>query len=286
MSDNPQLSLLDIPEDRRRIYRISRRAARKRLPVLQAYLPVADDTFKPVAGVPGTRAQCPDTSTAHCPHVRCKWHLFLETGEHRAGRPGLANVPRDARGLTLPSAGAAGQQRPGTTLRPAWLHVRGLELEREVLAYVSSDQVLHEVRNGTFDYWSARLHVGEAIEVYDNVTVLGDWSDVLLIAKGSKQADGSLLLDRELPEYVVESSDSVLLRRVRRVSSCALDEIEKRGEMSNEQVGDAVGRHRTLVGREVKRATGRAVESAARMGMSADELMAGIRELRRENGRT
>ena len=268
-----QLSLLDIPEHRRRVYRINRRAARRRLPVLQPYLPVADDTFKPVAGVPKTRADCPDTHTAHCPHVRCKWHLFLETGEHRAGRPGLANVPRDARGLTLPSAGAAGQQRPGTTLRPAWLHVRGLELEREVKVYAAEGELL-EVRNGTLDYWLARLHVGEAVLAFND--------NAELIAKGRLRAAGEMEFDRALP---VGTSSAVVLTRVRAVMSCALDAIDKYGELSNEQIGDLLGRHRTLIGRAVKLGTGEAIAGADTFGMDEGELMAGLRELRRENGR-
>ena len=175
--------------------------------------------------------------------------------------------------MTLPSAGDAGEQRPGTTLRPAWLHVRGLEIEREVKVYAAEGELL-EVRNGTLDYWLARLHVGEPVLAFND--------NAELIAKGRLRAAGEMEFDRALP---VGTISAVVLTRVRGVASCALDEIEKRGELTNEQVGDAVGRHRTLVGREVKRATGRAVEAAGRMGMSADDLMAGLRELRRENGR-
>ena len=180
----------------------------------------------------------------------------------------MANVPRDSRGLTLPSAGAAGQQRPGTTLRPAWLHVRGLELEREVKVYAAEGELL-EVRNGTLDYWLARLHVGEAVLAFND--------NAELIAKGRSRAAGELEFDRALP---VGTSSAVVLTRVRGVASCALDEIEKRGEMSNEQVGDAIGRHRTLTARIVPKAFEKAKRVAAEMfGMSEADLLRGLREL-------
>ena len=83
----------------------------------------------PIRGVPKTRADCP--MQRPCPHL-CRHNLLVEDAEHRAGRPGLSSVPRDARGWTLPVEGDAGEDRPGTTLRPAWLQVRGLELEREL----------------------------------------------------------------------------------------------------------------------------------------------------------
>ena len=267
-----QLSLLDIPEHRRRIYRISRRAHRKRLPVLQPYLPVADDTFKPVAGVPRTRAQCPDTSTQHCPHVRCKWHLFLETGEHRAGRPGLASVPRDERGLTIATDGHVGNARPGTTLRPAWLTYRGLEVERECKVYVERDYTMVSVRTGALAYWLERLHMGEPVLVFD-----GDTAE--LLARAKLTADG-LALDRDLPPHVFAASSALVLTRVREVASCALDEIDRRGRMSNTEVGDCIGRHRTLTARIVPRAFEKAKAQAMEMfGMSEADLLRGLREL-------
>jgi hypothetical protein len=263
--------LIDDPEFRKRVYRISRKAHRKRLPVLQPRLPVPDKTFQPIGGVPKTRADCP--TERPCVFVRCKWHLFREDADHRAGRPGLSSVPRDERGLTLATPGDAGDDRAGTTLRPAWLHVRGLELEREVKVYVADGELL-EVRNGTLDYWLARLHVGEPVLVFnDNAEV---------IAKGKLRARGEFMMDREIPSH---TSEAVVLTRVREVSSCALDLIDRCGEISNEKVGDAVGRHRTLVGREVRRATGKMIERAAEIGMSESELMRGIAELRRQNGR-
>jgi hypothetical protein len=66
--------------------------------------------------------------------------------------------------------------------------------------------------------------------------------------------------------------------------SCALD-VAAAGERSNLQAASDLGRHRTLVGREVKRAMARAIEAARKMGMSAEELMRGMRQLREENGR-
>ncbi len=65
--------------------------------------------------------------------------------------------------------------------------------------------------------------------------------------------------------------------------SCALDAAE--AELSNEQAGDALGRHRTLIAREGRKAAKHAVEIAESMGMTEAELMQGFAELRRQNGR-
>ncbi len=249
---------------------ISTKASKARrssvLRVLQADL-IPDGTFRSqaVAGVPATRADCPVVRP--CPHVRCRHHLFLEDAEHRAGRPGLSSVPRDSRGRTLHTTGEAGAARAGTTLRPSWLVVRGLEIEREVKVsvWVGPDGVeLNETSEGTLGYWMARLHEDEPVLVFDDDT--GQ-----MVAKAHVK-DGAVVLDRELPE----STFLVVLTRVREVSSCALD---LKGKHSNEQVGDAIGRHRTLAARIVKGALGKAIEVAAGMGMSADELLVGLREL-------
>lgn len=261
-----------------RANKISRQASkRRRLPVLQPSL-LADSGFTPREGVPKTRADCPDTSKAPCDRVRCRYHLFLEDAEHRAGRPGLSSVRRDERGLTTSQPGDAGDARPGTTLRPGWLRVRGLELEREVKVYVSPDLELCEVRNGTLDYWLKHTHAGEPLLAYDTVTLgLGD--EPLMLAQAELTADGRVKFDRELPEYVVNGSSALLLRRVRPVASCALDEIAKRGKLSNEQTGDGIARHRTLVGREVRVALKKACEEAERQGMSVDDFLGALRGL-------
>jgi hypothetical protein len=259
VSNDPQTSfLIDTPEIRKRIYRVSRNAGRvrKRLPVLQSHLPVADNAFTPREGLPaGGRAEC-RTGKRHCEYVRCKWHLFRDDAEHRAGRPGLANVPRDSAGLTLAAPGHAGHESAGTTLRPAWLKVRGLEVEREVKLYVSTGAdggyEFHEIRHGTLDYWRAHVHRGERLRVFD-----GDG----IVSAGHLRADGAIELEVALPVDIVYSPRAIRLVRVRPIESCALDLIERGQVMSNEQVGDAIGRHRTLVARVVKGGAGRVLEA-------------------------
>jgi hypothetical protein len=259
-----------------RANKISRAASKKRrrLPVLQPSLPVADDAFTPLPGVPRTRADCPTTGI--CPYVRCRFHLLHVSAENRAGRPGLANVPRDAAGLTLPSPGDAGADRPGTTLHPAWLKVRGLEVEREVKVYVTAEYELHELRNGTLDYFLAHVHPGEPLLAYDTVTLgLGD--EPLLLARAEVTADKRVKFDRELPEYVINGSSALLLRRVRGISSCALDEIDRHGKMTNEQVGDALHRHRTLVARENKEALKKAARKAEEMDVDVEDFVRALK---------
>ena len=56
--------------------------------------------FQPVAGVPATRADCPEARP--CVHARCRFHLWLVSGETRPGRR------HDGRS-------------PKSTLRPVWL---------------------------------------------------------------------------------------------------------------------------------------------------------------------
>jgi hypothetical protein len=235
----------------RRANRISKRAskARRRLPVIQPTL-IDESGYRPVAGVPRTRGECPDTKLGPCVWVRCRYHLFREDAETRAGRPGLASVPRDEKGLTISQPGDAGKERPGTTLRPAWLKVRGLEVEREVKVYLGRGEdggiEISEMRSGTLDYWLERLNVGEPVLAFDDDT--GE-----LVAKAKLKADGALVFDRDVPESLFASSSGVVLTRVRGVSSCALD-LADAGKHSNDAVGDAIGRHRTLAAREVKRA--------------------------------
>jgi len=83
-------------------------------------------TFEPRPGTPGTRGNCPpDRHETGCPYVRCRYHLWRIDGGvdgERAGRPGLGQVPRNRRGLTLRVLGDVGElDRAGTTLDPRWL---------------------------------------------------------------------------------------------------------------------------------------------------------------------
>lgn len=148
-------------------------------------------TFEPQPGLPGpTRASCPaDRTDVGCPYVRCRYHLARIDSCDRAGRPGLASVPRGARGRTLPIIGHAGDQRAPTTLEALWL------------------------RGGPMPH------------------------------------------------------------------TCALD-VAELGACGNVEVGKAIGRHRTLVAREVRQEAMRsALRVADEIGMTADELVRGLREL-------
>ena len=281
-ADDKQPSLfIDTPTGRKRVYQASRRAGKKRLPVLQPSLPVADMSFTPLPGVPATRADCP--TQRPCPYLRCRHHLFRLDAENRAGRPGLANVERDERGLTKSVSGTAGASRPGTTIVPKWL-----ELERHCRAAIEIDatgricaiSVLGDAwgsgqTGGNAEaVWTAmRLHEGEALRLMSED---GTWTT------RAWYRDGSIVLERA---PLLGQVLAVTITRVRGVSSCALDEIERVGVHSNEQAGNALGRHRTLVAREGKEAAAHAIAVAAEMGMSEDELMRGIEELRRQNGR-
>jgi hypothetical protein len=235
--------------------------ARHRLPVLQPTLVIHDTRFTPVQGVPATRADCPTAKP--CQHVRCRYHLHLEDAEHRAGRPGLSSVPRDSRGLTLPTQGHAGDTRPGTTLRPGWL-----ELERHCKGWIEVDDTgaLAAINVDERMWEGMRLHDGEALRV---VSTDGGY------ATTARVVDGSIALGRAPPFMTV----AVLITRVRGVPSCALDEIDRRGKHSNEQTGDAIARHRTLVARQVRLALEKAIKTAAEMGMSRGDLLRGLREV-------
>jgi hypothetical protein len=69
--------------------------------------------------VPDTRGDCPTQKP--CPHVRCRHHLWRVDACDRAGRPGLASVPRDEHGHTLRVLGDVGHERAGTTIEARWL---------------------------------------------------------------------------------------------------------------------------------------------------------------------
>lgn len=149
----------------------------------------------PDSDVPRTRGACPVVRP--CPHVHCRYHLFREDGNDRPGRPGLASVPRDASGKTLPIVGDAGQQRAPTTLRPVWL-----------------------------------------------------------------LSDEDRLAGVEPPHNA---------------PSCALDGREKPQE--NAEVGEQYGKHRTKVGRDVRKALEHAKRVAAELGISEGDLLLGLKEL-------
>jgi hypothetical protein len=258
--------------------RASKERQRKRLPVIQPEL-IGDRGFDPKTGVPRTRGECP--TERPCPFVRCRWHLFMEDAEHRAGRPGLASVKRDSKGLTTSQLGDAGTDRPGTTLRPGWLKYRGLEIEREVVVYVTrvdSGYEIHEVRNGTLDHWLSRIRIGEPFTVWEKIEPADGPGIGVFLAHAQREQRG-LVFDRELPEDRLQSSDCIVFVRTRAVSSCALDEIDRHGRLTNEDTGNAVARHRTLVAREVNRALGKAIRAAGEMGMSEADLLRGLREL-------
>jgi hypothetical protein len=56
----------------------------------------------------------------------------------------------------------------------------------------------------------------------------------------------------------------------RHVPTCALDEIDRLGAMTNEQTGDRIGRHRTLAARVLRRAVKRLREEHS---MTGDDLL-------------
>lgn len=240
---------------------INRRRSRS-LPVIPPDLPLADSGFHATTGVPRTRAECPEARP--CPHLRCKYHLLTVDAANRAGRPGLGKVPRDSKGRTLAVTGDAGAARAGTEPRPAWLKVRGLEIEREVKLWVTPELDMLEVREGTLSHWLSHVRPGEPVLVFDD-----DTSQV--VAKATVTQDGQLKLDRDITDGVV----MIVLVRVRELESCALDAIDKRGQaMTNEEIGRALARHRTLVAREVAKALRRAVEEAEERGISREDFVA------------
>jgi hypothetical protein len=173
--------------------------------------------------------------------------------------------------MTLAAPGDAGEERAGTTLRPAWLRVRGLELEREVRMWLHRGDEgieLHEVRDGSVDYWLKYVRHGEPVLVFDDDTDQ-------VVARAAVTSLG-IKLDRSPPETTV----LVVLTRVRGIESCALDAIKRKGgSMSNEEVGDAVGRHRTLVARENLKALEKACRRAVDMGMTRSDFAEALRQM-------
>jgi hypothetical protein len=258
---------LDLPmEFTRRAARISKRASKKRrlhLPVIQQQL-IADRTFSPLPGVPASRDVCRN-GPRPCRFIRCRFHLWRIDDSDRAGRPGIRNVPRGEHGWTLPVEGDVPGESAGTTLSARWLKVRGLEIERECKVWIHARDgalELWEARTGTLDYWLAHVRPGEPVLVFDDDTTE-------LVAKAELTQDGQLKLDRELPEALFMA----VLTRARQTESCALDLIERGQAMTNEQVGDALGRHRTLVARIVREGLGKAIAAAEEMGIERGDFM-------------
>lgn len=247
-------------------------------------LPLTTPKFLPVVGVPKTRAECPDTSKGHCPHLRCRWHLHRLDAEHRAGRPGLGNAPRDARGLVISQEGDLGDTTAGTTATPRWMELERsakmqLELDEEgnivgaePYNMVSESSMLSWVMRGqwvgTWDMMADALYIDEPIDVFN------DRGERVCGAKYT--SSGALVFDAK-PNAIV-----VTLRRVRGVPSCALDEIEKHGKMTNTQIGDALDRHRTLIAREIKGASRKACQRAEDMGIDQVDFVRALMSMGEE----
>ena len=263
-SDSHQLLLPLSGEVAPRMVRTSRAGNKKRGARLAAsipLLPMRERRFLPVAGVPKTYADCPPPSE-YCPHIRCRHHLAMVDADHRAGRPGLASVPRNERGLTISVTGSAGEERAGTTFDPRWL-----ELERRCKVWVERDEAgkmlnLHAVYENEADLFLERLHVGEAVDVMDGEYITGQ--EKLTRVMGARLTpSGSIALERE-PDGLF----TFTLVRVRGIESCALHRAN-RGASSNQETGDALGRHRTLIAREVRKAA----EKMKAMGVDLRDLV-------------
>ena len=277
-ADHPQLSLaFDSTPSHVATTRAKNKKAGKRIAVVvQHQLRVIGlNGFEPRTGVPKTRADCPDTSNAFCPWIRCRYHLFLEDAEHRAGRPGLSSVPRNDRGLTVSVEGDLPGEGPGTTFAARWLELeRSAKVEMrydehgsvaEALPYypISTNDlarwVLKNRRVGTLDTMLPYLRVGEPIDVYNDIDER---------VCGARLTDaGTLAFDRKPTEAVLT------LVRVRGVESCALDSIARKGKHSNQEAGECLARHRTLIAREGRGAARKATETAEEMGMSRMDFM-------------
>lgn len=165
-------------------------AKRVRLTVLRS---LEETRWTPREGVPESRESCPDTSKEFCPYYRCRFHLARIDACDRAGRPSLAELERDARGLTVSYRGDLGDDREATLDPLLWLNEDGTQKEHP--------------------------------------------------------------------------------------HSCALDEIDRHGKMTNKKVGEILGRHRTLIARKAKSAVCHAVEAGELRGISAEDLTRTIIEL-------
>jgi hypothetical protein len=265
------------------VARTTRKANKRHLPVIQSQQASSDGSFAQKItqakrqGLPASRSDCP--TERPCPHVTCRFSLAIETGEHRAGRPGLAHVPRSTRGWTVSATGSAGKERPGSTLRPVWM-----ETERHCRAWLEFDSAGQlcavnvygdhmqsgSAGNGDAVFDAMRLHEGEELRV---VSDDGKW------ATRAKWKVGAIVLERA---PLIGQVVAVLITRVRPVSSCALDEIQRHGKMTNEQIGDAIGRHRTLVARQAKVALRKAVQTGREVGIEPEDLLGALIQMGEE----
>lgn len=284
MSDEPKQKPLPGFDYIGRAARISNRASKERrrvsLPKYQPSLRIPDENVFPAeGGVPSSRASCPE---GYCNRIRCRSHLAMVDAEHRAGRPGLSHVARDERGWTQSVAGDVGDERAGTTFNPRWLRLEqtcrmnvywnadGRVDELEPVVTVNAEgKPIHLFRKwwvGSWETMRERLHVGERLEVYDE--------NEKRIGNAYWMPDDSIGFDVNI------YATAVYLVRPRPVSSCALNCIKQAGRaMTNSEVGDVLGRHRTLIARETKRALEKAKRIAAELGMSEADLLRGLREL-------
>lgn len=267
-----QLTLRLSGEPEPRHVALKRAANKKRGQALSisASLPFKDRYFLPLTGVPKTRGDCPPPSE-YCRYIRCRYHLAMIDAEHRAGRPGLASVPRDARGWTVPVEGDIGDARAGTTFDPRWK-----EYERRCRVWTEKDEsgkflALHAAYESESDLFLERLHAHEPIDVLRGMVDEGEpfrASESHPRVMGAKMTTtGVLAFEAELTEF------SYTLVRVRGVESCALNMIDRIGKCSNQESGAGLGRHRTLVARELRGATRKAIERAADVGIEAEDLM-------------
>lgn len=245
----------------------SARQNRRPLPAsTQGALPLVSRRFLPVAGVPRTRAECPPER--HCPHIRCRHHLFLEDADTRAGRPGLRSVQRDERGWTTSQPGEAGKDRAGTTVNPRWLTLQGepAELERCCPAWIwlGEDGQL-EVNVDPARWAHMKLRVGDALDVVNRI-------DDLRVTWARVAANDEIAFD-EMPHR--HESMFVYLVRKRLIQSCALD-VADRGSSTNEETGFHLGRHRTLVARINRQALRHGVENAEEAGMEREDFVRAI----------
>jgi hypothetical protein len=248
--------------------RAANRKAGRLATIERLHLPiVGQKRFEPKTGTPKTLADCPDTSVKPCEYIRCRWHLHRVDADTRAGRPGLGSAPRDARGLVMSVAGDLGEQRAGTTVVPRWL-----ELERYCAVWVERDNddeivALNACREGEWDQFIAALHIGEDVDAQNEN---GDVVAKVNIRREPSNDDEPVYaigLDRDPGEFMLK------LVRKRGIESCALHAIARMGRMSNEQAGDCIDRHRTLVARELREAVTKACETAEEMGMEREDFV-------------
>lgn len=265
-ADHPQLHLFGGDTQSRLIKttpKANKRAAKA--PAQRYHLPLIDNRYQPRAGVPKTRGECPDTSEEHCPWIRCRFHLFTE--EVRAGRPGLSEVERDARGLVISQPGALGDERAPPTVNPRWLRLKDepAEAERCCPAWLWFDDNGQPEINVDEGRWShMRVKAGDALDIVDRIS-----STRVTWAKVGNDNE-SVEFDEMPPRY---ETMFVWIVRKRLVQSCALDVVEKLGKQSNEDTGFHLARHRTLAARINRSALRNGCRKAQEMGVDPHDFV-------------